>query len=353
MLYVGTYTADGRSKGIQLVRMSRRSGTLELVGLAAATANPSWVTRSADGRSVFAVNEVAEREGQPGGGITAFRRDRKSNLLRARSTESSGGATPCHATTDRSGKHLFVANYGGGSVSVLPILPDGTIGVATSHVQHAGKGADPVRQEAPHAHCIMPGPTNRFVLVSDLGLDRVFVYPFDERNGRLGDVPAAAAVLAPGSGPRHLAMHPDGHTVYVANELSSGITVLRHDPATGSLDERQTIAALNEPWSKQNAPAEIRVSSSGRFLYMSNRGHDSIGVFSIDGTSSDLRPLQLIATGGKWPRHFAIDASGDFLVVANQRSDSLTSFRIDQRTGQLSATGMSMSLPSPSCICFA
>ena len=352
LLYVGTYTTDGRSKGIYLLRMSRASGALSVVGLAAATPNPSFLTLSENGRFAYAVNESDTLDGRPTGGVTAFARNRATHTLRELGSQPTGGGGPCYVTTDRSGKFLLAANYGGGSVSVFPILRDGGVGSATSFVQHHGSGPDPERQASPHAHCVIPAPSNRFVLVADLGLDRILVYGFDTRTGTLTPAPVAQGTVAPGAGPRHLAFHPNGHTLYVTNELTSTITVFRYDPVTGSLQARQTLPSVSEPTTGRNAPADIHVHPSGRFLYMSNRGHDSIASFVIDDGSGELRPLQLMSTGAKWPRNFAIDASGEFLLVANQRSDDIHSFRIDTRTGRLTATNQSVSLPAPVCIRF-
>ena len=352
LLYVGTYTSDGRSKGIYWVRMSRDTGALSVGGLAATTSNPSFLTLSADGKFAYAVNEVGELNGRPTGGLTAFVRDRATNTLREIASQPTGGADPCYVTTDRRGKFLLVANYNGGSVSVFPILTDGGVGAATSFVQHHGKGPDSSRQEAPHAHCVLPDPSNRFVLVADLGLDRILTYGFDERTGTLTPSPVAEGMLSPGAGPRHLAFHPNGKSVYVTNELTSTVSRLRYDSATGSSTERQMVPSVGVPTTERNYPADIHVHPSGRFLYMSNRGHDSIAAFAIDGASTDLHPLQLMPTGGKWPRNFAIDASGEFMLVANQKSDDIHSFRIDRKTGRLTSTGQSVSLPAPVCIAF-
>jgi 6-phosphogluconolactonase len=352
LAYVGTYTNDGRSEGIYLLRMQSDSGALRLVGAVAATANPSFLAPTPDGRVLYAVSEVAEFEGTPSGAVSAFARDSATGGLVLLDRVPSGGGAPCYAALDRTGRFLLVANYGGGSVAVLPVRADGGLGEASSVVQHEGKGADPKRQSAPHAHCILPDPSNRFVLVTDLGLDRVIAYRFDARDGTLSRAAAAQASLAPGAGPRHLAFHPNGRVVYVVNELDSTLTVLRHDPATGSLAELQTIPTLVERTAGRNAPADVHVHPSGRFLYVSNRGHDSIAAFAVDRATALLRPLQEVPTGGSWPRNFALDPSGRFLLVANQRSDSIVGHRIDTATGLLTPTGQRVELPAPACIRF-
>lgn len=352
LMYVGTYTSDGRSKGIQLLGMSRDTGALRLVGLAAATDSPSFVTLSADEGYVYAVNEVSERNGQPTGGVSAFVRDRSTNSLHDFGSQPTGGTGPCYVSTDRSGRVLFVANYGGGSVSMFPRLPNGGIGPATAFVQHRGSGPETARQAGPHAHCIITDPSNHFVLVADLGLDKVLVYAFDERARTLDTTPVNEGKLAPGAGPRHLAFHPTGRTLYVTNELNSTITAFAFDAVSGSLVERQTLPSLSEPGKDRNYPADIHLHPSGRYLYMSNRGHDSIAVFAIDAATTLLRPVQRISTGAQWPRNFAIDGRGEFLVVANQRSDSIHSFRINAGDGTLTATGHQVSVPSPVCVRF-
>ena len=350
MLYVGTYTDKTASKGIYLLRLSPGSGALTIAGVAAETLNPSFVAIAPDGASAFAVNEVGELDGHPGGGISTFGRDVASGALRPLGRELTNGADPCYASTDRTGRFLFVANYSGGSVAMYPVLPGGGIGAMTSFIQHHGHGPNAERQEGPHAHCVIPDPMNRFVLVADLGLDRIMVYRFDAQAGKLNTSTAGQGMLAPGAGPRHLAFHPNGRILYVTNELSSTVTAFRYDAETGSLTELQTVPAVSEPTAVQNFPADIHVHPSGRFLYMSNRGHNSIAAFTIDPVTSKLAPLQLASTEGDWPRNFAIDPSGEFLIVANQRSDSIHSFRIDSSSGRLRATGQRVSVPAPVCI---
>lgn len=352
MLYIGTYTDDQRSKGIYLLRLSPATGAMSVVGVVAETANPSFVALAPDGGAAFAVNEIGEVGGQPGGTVTAFTRDRATNGLAKLGTESTKGTAPCYVSTDRTGRFLFAANYSSGSVAMFPILAGGELGAMTTLIQHHGHGPDTERQEGPHAHCVIPDPSNRFVLVADLGIDRIMVYRFDPQSGQLNTSTAAQGFLAPGSGPRHLAFHPGGRVLYVTNELSSTVTAFHYDPETGSLTELQTVPAVNEPTAVRNAPADIHVHPSGRFLYMSNRGHNSIAVFAIDPATAKLTPVQLCSTGGDWPRNFAIDPSGEMLVVANQRSDSLRSFRIDSNSGQLTSTGMRVSLPVPVCVRF-
>lgn len=366
-LYVGTYTTGGKSRGIHALRMSRGSGALRVAGDddGAATENPSFVLPAPNGRALYAVNEVAEHEGKPGGTVSAFARGARGggggrgrgddgSLAPLGAARESHGASPCYLSLDRAGRFLLVANYGGGSVAVLPIVgADGSLGEATSVVRHAGHGADPRRQAAPHAHCIVADPANRFVLVCDLGLDAVLVYAFDGRAGTLSGAPVARGPLAPGAGPRHLVFHPQGRAVYVTNELDSTVTTFRYDADRGALDALETLPALGVPFASRNAPSDVHVHPSGRFLYLSNRGHDSVAAFAVDPTTFTLRHLQDIPTEGAWPRSFALDPDGRFLLVANQRSDSVAAFAVDADTGRLSFTGQRIAVPAPSCLRFA
>jgi 6-phosphogluconolactonase len=364
MLYIGTYTDDGRSKGIYRAKMSHGTGALTLIGVAAETTNPSFVIGSRDGKSVYAVNEVGDVDGKPAGGASAFARERPSGALRATAKQDTHGTFPCYASTDRTGRFLFAANYGSGNVAMFPIARDGTIGAASAVIQHRGTGPNKERQEGPHAHCVIPDPANRFLLVSDLGIDRVMVYPFDAKTGKLTTTPAAHGVAHPGAGPRHLAFGHGGRMLYVSNELAATVTAYRYDAKTGALSAVQTLPAVSESGialagsdaaasATANEPADIHVHPSGRFLYLSNRGPNSVSVFAIDSHSGKLTPVQVVSCGGDWPRNFAIDPTGAFLLVANQKSDSIVTFRIDHATGRLSDTGNRLTLPVPVCVCFA
>ena len=361
MLYVGTYTEKTASKGIYLLRFTPGSGALAVDGVAAEAVNPSFLAVSPSGVAAFAVTEVGPVDGHPGGGVTAFARDTSSGVLRQLGSELTNGADPCYVSIDRTGRFLFVANYTGGSVAMYPIVPGGAIGSMAAFIQHHGHGPNAERQEGPHAHCVITDPSNRFVLVADLGLDRIMVYRFDAAAGKLNTSTAGQGILAPGAGPRHLAFHPGGRILYVVNELNSTVTVFRYDAETGSLTELQTVPAVSEPaiaiagsadaqGATKNEPADIHLHPSGRFVYMSNRGYNSISVFAVDPATAMLSPVEVVSCGGDWPRNFTIDPSGAFLIVANERSGSITSFRIDASTGRLRATGQSGAVPAPVCL---
>jgi 6-phosphogluconolactonase len=266
---------------------------------------------------------------------------------------SSRGPGPCHVAVDKTGKWLFTANYDGGSVASFPIHEDGSLGEASAFFQHAGSSANKERQSGPHAHVVTLSPDNRFALVADLGLDRVLSYRVDSAKGGLAPNDPPFVTLAAGSGPRHVAFRPDAKFVYSLNELLSTVTTFRYDAARGSLKESQTLSTLPKTWSGSNSTAEIVVHPNARFLYVSNRGDDSIVTFRINSGRGTLTWVDRTPTQGKTPRNFAIDPSGTFLLAANQDSGNIVTFRIDSGTGRLTPTGDMLEVPSPVCILFA
>jgi 6-phosphogluconolactonase len=354
LVYFGTYTGPG-SKGIYVSRFDSATGRLTPAELAAETPNPSFLAVRPDGRFLYAVNEVGHFQGKNSGSASAFAVDRATGRLTLLNQSASGGADPCHATVDRSGRSLLVANYSGGSIAALPIGPDGRLGEASAVVQHKGSSVNRERQAGPHAHSIDLDAANRFALVDDLGLDKVLVYRFDPARGTLVPHDPPSASVAPGSGPRHLAFHPDGRHVYVINEMLLTITAFRYDPERGALDVAQTLSTLPAGVAPrpEYSTAEVRVHPSGRFLYGSNRGHDSIAVFAIERETGALTPVEHVPTGGKTPRNFTLDPTGTYLLVANQGSDSVVVFRVDADTGRLQATGQTLHVGSPVCVTFA
>jgi 6-phosphogluconolactonase len=285
--------------------------------------------------------------------VSAFVIDPATHALRLLNRVSSRGAGPCHITIDKTGKWLFAANYDSGSVAAFPIHEDGSLGEASSFFQHTGSSMNKARQSGPHAHVVTLSPDNRFALVADLGLDRVFTYRVDSAQGGLVPGNPPFVPLAPGSGPRHLAYRPDAKFVYSLNELLSTVTTFRYDASRGSLKELQTLPTLPTNWSGSNSTAEIVVHPSARFLYASNRGDDSIAIFRIDPSRGTLTFVDRTPTQGKTPRNFAIDPSGAFLLAANQDSGNIVTFRIDSGTGRLTPTGDILEVPSPVCILFA
>jgi 6-phosphogluconolactonase len=292
---------------------------------------------------LYAVNELDN------GAVSAFTIDAATGALTRLNAQPSEGGAPCYVSVDRTGRAALIANYAGGNVALLPIEANGAL--APAHVvQHTGTGPNAERQEAPHAHCILPDPSNRFALAADLGADRVFVYSLDlagKALGRVGD-----AVMRPGAGPRHLTFHPSLPLVFVANELDSTVATLRFDSARGTLSPQSTSSTLPAGWTGTNYPADIHVAANGRTLYVSNRGHNSIAVFSI-ATDGALALEQVISTAGDWPRNFSLDPSGRWLLVANQRSDSVIVFARAADTGRLTLTQQRISVPTPVCLRFA
>ena len=353
IFYVGTYTEDGsKSKGIYAYRFDADTGQITSLGLAAETTNPSFVALHANGRFLYAVNEVGNYKGPNSGGVSAFSIDRATGKLTFLNEVPSRGADPCYIIVDKTGKYVLVANYTGGSIAVFPVLKGGKLGEASAFVQHTGHGTNPSRQEGPHAHSIDLSPNNRLAMVDDLGLDELLVYKFDSAKGSLTPNDPPFAKLDPGAGPRHFALHPSGKFAYVISEMQSTVTVFSNDEKTGTLHRLQTISALPKDFTGQNDDAEIQMHPSGKFLYASNRGSDTIAVFAIDPSKGTLTPVDYAPTQGKIPRSFEIDPTGKFLFAANQKSDNIVVFRIDAKTGRLTPTGQILDVASPVCVKF-
>jgi len=351
LVYIGTYT-DKQSKGIYAYRFDPAKDQLTSLGLAAETVNPSFLAVDASRRFLYAVNEMSQYEGRSSGGVSAFAIAPGTGKLTLLNEVASGGADPCHLTLDKTGRYLLVANYGGGSLAVFPILKDGRLGEASAFVQHTGSSVDPKRQEGPHAHSIYVSPDNRFALCADLGLDEVLVYRFDAGTGTLTPNNPAFALVSAGAGPRHFAFSPNGKFGYVIDEMQSTVTVFSYEPGSGALDVTQTVSTLPQEFKGESTAAEVAVYPSGKFLYGSNRGHDSIAVFTINSRKGTLTPLGYTPTLGKTPRNFAIDPTGSYLFVANQDSDNIVQFRIDPNSGRLTPTGQVLLVPAPVCVIF-
>lgn len=348
-VYIGTYTRGG-SQGIYLSELDLAGGRLAPAELAAKLANPSFLAIHPGRPLLYAVGEIGDFQGKKTGAVNAFSVDPTTGKLALLNQQSSQGTGPCHAVVDRNGRNVLVANYGGGSIACLPIREDGSLGQATSSIQHEGSGVDPRRQEGPHAHSINLDAAGRFALVADLGLDKILVYRFDAADGKLTPNDPPWTKLAPGSGPRHFAFHPSGRYAYVISELSSMVTALQYDAGRGTLTALQTVSTLPEGFDGRSTTAEVQVHPSGRFLYGSNRGHDSIACFAVDAATGKLSPLGHQSTQGKTPRNFSIDPTGSYLLAANQSTDNVVVFRIDPKTGELRPTGHSISVAMPVCV---
>lgn len=351
LAFVGTYTQKD-SKGIYVYRYDTSAGHLSLMGLAAETSNPSFLAIHPNHRFLYAVNEDSNYQGPNSGGVSAFSIDAKTGKLAFLNEVRSLGAAPCHIVVDKTGKFVLVANYDGGSVAVFPIEKDGRLGGQTDFKQHSGSSVNKERQEGPHAHSVNLSADNRFCIVGDLGLDKLVIYRFDAAKGTLtpNDLPFAS--VAPGLGPRHFAYHPDGKFAYAITEMGSKIVAFRFDAKSGALHELQTVSTLPPDFRGENDDAEIAIDRTGRFLYGSNRGHNSIAVFTINPVKGTLTRIQDAPTGGKEPRHFVIDPSGKFLFAENQYVDNIVKFRIDPNTGKLTMTNDVTKVVSPICLVF-
>jgi 6-phosphogluconolactonase len=351
LLYIGTYTGV-KSKGIYVSRFDSTTGRLTSPELAVATPSPSFLALGPEGRFLYAVGETANLDGKGSGAVSAFSRDPTTGHLTLLNAQSSGGAGPCHLAVDPTGKCLLVANYGSGSIAALPIRSDGTLSAPSAVIQHQGSSVNPQRQSGPHAHFITPDPANRFAVACDLGLDQVLIYRLDAAKSSLAPNDPPFAAIKAGSGPRHLAFHPSGRFVFLINEMGSSLTAFAYDAERGALKELQTLSTLPEKFAGNSACAELQVHPSGKFVYGSNRGHDSIAVFGFNPTSGQLTCLQHQSTQGKIPRHFALDPTGRWLLAENQDSDSIVIFRVDAETGGLTPTDQTISVGSPVCAVF-
>jgi 6-phosphogluconolactonase len=351
-VYFGTYTG-AKSKGIYVARFDDKSGKLFAPELAAETKSPSFLALHPKGRVLYAVGEASNVGPDRQGAVTAFSIEPRTGRLTVLNSQPSGGAGPCHLTLDAKRGLLFTANYGGGSVGALPIRADGTLDAPISVAQHVGSSVNPRRQEGPHAHCVNLDPEKKFLLVCDLGLDKDMIYRPGEGAAALTPNDPPFASVAPGAGPRHLAFQPNGRFVHVLNELNSTVTTYAYDQRRGTLVEGQTLSTLPAGFSGSTSCAEIEVHPSGKFVYASNRGHDSIAVFAADRKTGLLSPVEHEPTQGKTPRHFTLDPSGRWLLAENQGSDSVVVFRVDSKSGALEPTGQTIEVPSPVCAVFA
>lgn len=349
-MFIGTGTS-GKNQGIYRLEMDLTTGKLSEPQLAAETVQSTFLALHPSGKFLYAVTEVGNLGGKKTGGVKAYALDPKTGQLKELNVQSSKGPGPCHVVVDKAGKNVLVANYSGGSAAVLPIKEDGSLGEATGFTQHEGKSILP-NQEAPHAHSINLDAANRFAFVADLGLDQVKVYRFDPEKGTITPNEPAYVAVAPGSGPRHFAFHPNGKYAYVINEMGMTVTPFSYDADKGTLKPLKSISTLPGKTMKGYSTAEVVVHPSGEFLYGSNRGHNSIAIFKIDPKSGELTAVGNQAQGIKMPRNFNVDPTGKFLVVANQAGDNLVVFAIDPKTGELKSTGQTVAVPKPMCVKF-
>ncbi|MEO5857914.1 MAG: lactonase family protein [Pyrinomonadaceae bacterium] len=355
LLYVGTYTSgESKSKGIYIHKFDGATGRLTPFRVVEGVEEPSFITIDGRGRYLYAVNETVEFEGMKSGAVSAFAIDQKSGDLKFLDKQPSMGGAPCNVTTSANGKFVLVANYVGGNVAVLPIGDDGRLGKAVDVEQHSGTGANKDRQEAAHAHSIILDSHNKYAFVNDLGIDRVMIYEFDKGKGTLKpNAEQPFYSTAAGAGPRHFKFHPNGKFAFIVNELDMTLTSLAYDAKRGGLKAMETLSTLPTGVSgPSNSCADLHVSPSGDHVYASNRGHDSIAVYSFDKRAGKIQLVEISSTRGKTPRNFAIDPSGSYLLAANQRSNSIVTFAIDRSSGRLTYTGSTIETPTPVCLQF-
>jgi len=340
------FVGSGR-RNIEAFRLDPASGALTRIGQAAEIEHPSFLAISPNHRFLYAVSEGRDAASS---GVSAFAIDTAAGQLRLLNRQPAGGAGPCFVAVDAGGSNVLIANYGGGSVAVFPVGHDGALRPRSAFIQGRGSSVNPDRQGGPHSHCLVLGPDDRFAFACDLGLDKIMIFSFDAGQGSLAPAQPAFAGVKPGSGPRHIAFHPNGRWAYVINEMASTVTAFRYDAASGALGEIQTESTLPREFSGQNTDAEVAVHPSGRFVYGSNRGDDSIAVFGCDPASGRLSFIERVPTGGKTPRQFEIDATGGYLLAANQTTGTVVVFRIDTVSGRLRPAGSQARSDYPMCV---
>ncbi|MGI8467393.1 MAG: lactonase family protein [Pyrinomonadaceae bacterium] len=352
LVYVGTYTSgESRSEGIYVYKLNLENGALSHFHTVKNVIDPSYLEISEDRKNLYAVNETEEYEGKKSGAVSAFAIDQKTGDLRFLNKLASLGGAPCYVSVSDNGKFVLVANYVGGNVAVFPVETNGNLGASVDLEQHSGSGPNKDRQEKAHAHSIVLDEKNRYAFSGDLGIDKVLIYRFDAQTGKLEANPAQNYYQTKaGAGPRHITFHPNEKFAFLICELASTVSSLAYDKKKGLLTKIQTVSTLPADFSGENTGAEIHVSPSGKFLYGSNRGHDSIVVYKIDEKTGKLDFVEHTSTQGKTPRDFAIDPTGRFLLAANQNSASVVVFRIDEKTGKLAPTGNTAEISMPVCL---
>jgi 6-phosphogluconolactonase len=347
--YFGTYTSGGKSKGIYCYKLDLASGKLTEAGVTEGINNPSFLAIHPSGKYLYAVSEVSGANNKPGGAVSSFALDRKTGKLTPLNHQPSEGDGPCHVSVDKTGQCVLVANYNSGSVASLKVNSDGSLEKASSAIQHEGSSVVAKRQAAPHAHSFNVAPDNRFAFACDLGLDKVLIYKLDPAKATLTPNDPAFVKTPAGGGPRHFAFHPGGRFAYVCNEITSAVTALAYDAAKGALSEIQTITTLPEP-TPGNSTAEIQVHPSGKFVYCSNRGHNSLAIFTVDEKTGQLTAAGHQKTGGRTPRNFGIDPTGQYIIACNQATDNVAVFKVDQASGKLTQVGEMVSVPAAVCV---
>lgn len=348
IMYVGTYSIRG-SEGIYVFEFDRKAGTMQPIQATSNGKSPSFLAIHPSGKYLYAVDEGADKTG----GVSAYAIDKATGKLTFLNGQPSLGAGPCHISIDQTGKTAFVSNYGGGSLAVLPIKADGTLGEPTDSVQDTGTGPNTQRQEKPHVHSATLAPDNRFVYVADLSTDKLNIFDIDVKASKVKPAQTPFAPVKPGSGPRHFTFHPNGKYAYLVEELTSTVAVFSRNAQTGALTLLDdNVKTLPDGFTGQNTSADIHIDPSGKFLYQSNRGANTLAIFAI-GNDGKLTKVGDQPTEGKTPRNFLIDPRGDFVFVAHQDTDNITIFKRDQKTGRLTYTGQSVKVPAAVCVIMA
>ena len=353
IIFVGTYTdpEGSKSEGIYVYRMDAGYGQLNFLSVAKGVSNPSFLEVHPHQNFLYGVNEVDSLDGRAGGGVSAFSIEPHSGELTLLNTQFSHGAHPCYVSVEQTGRFALVANYTGGSIAMFPIRTDGTLDEASDVIQHSGSSIHPARQTGPHAHCILPDPTNRFAVAVDLGIDKLLIYQMNLERGKL-QLHNEVQVHA-GAGPRHLTFHPNGQFAYLINELDATVIAYGYQSEAGRFEQLQILPAVPKDFTSENLCADIHVTPDGRYLYASNRGHDSLVSYQIDQSTGALTYVSHTPTGGREPRNFAIGSNGSFLLAANQKTDTVVTFKIDTTNGQLIETGYQVEVSMPVCVKFA
>ena len=348
-VYVGA-AAAGERGGIYLYHMDPTTGALEFSSATTGVDDPSYLAFHPRLERLYVANEIGAFEGRESGTLSAFAIAPQTGAVEFLNRQPSGGALPCYLSIDAAGRYVLVANYTGGSVAVLPLLEDGRLGAATQLIQHQSVGLDPQPQDEARTHSVVLDPANRFAFVANLGFDRMAIYHFDAEHGTLKPNDPHWVLLDAGAGPRHFTFHPNGRYAYVINERGNSFTAFAYEAERGALEILQTVSTLPTDFNDPTHCADIHVSPTGKFLYGSNRGHDSIAICAIDGDSGRLTPVGCAAVRGKRPQGFAFDPGGTFLLVANADSNNIVSFRLDPESGALRPTGHEIEVPAPQCV---
>lgn len=348
-LYVGTF-CEQEDNGIYVFEFDRKQGSVRQIQAINGFESPSYLEIHPSGEFLYSVNRSSVTENENWGSVSSFQIDSHSGQIRHMNSQPAQGGESCHLALDSEGRMVFIANYNQGNIAAFPVLNNGTLAEASEVRQHMGSGPNRERQEGPHAHCVAVSANDRWLYAVDLGIDRIKVYEIDYENSQLIDLPAGDGISKPGSGPRHIALHPTINKAYVIEELASSITSYDLDPVSGALTPDQTVPTIPETFNDTNYCADIHIHPNGKLLYASNRGHDSLAIYRINENTGELTFIAYQTVFGKWPRNFLIDPEGDFIFVVNQNSDNLVIFLVNPETGLLKRTNQEINIPNPVCV---